>query len=133
MKSILFSISFAVISFSGFSQDWQNVSSNDSLTIFAKEIHYQKTSDDIDHQRIVFKYKNNTNKPIEISFQRDLFYNGEKHPQDKEFFLNIPANDVMQYKEERNRDKTFYIFKKDNNGWIKKKLSNYYITHLKVR
>lgn len=131
MKSILLTTFLFLLSFSSFSQNWQEVKKNNAVTISVKEIHYQNKTDDIDHQRLVFKYENTTSSPIEIHFNRELTYNGKTLTQDQDFSINIPANGTVQYDDSKSNDKTYYIFKKDNKGWIKGTLDTYTIIHLK--
>lgn len=133
MKTILTLLAILLSSYMGFSQNWQPVISNDSITISAQEIHYQDLTNDIDHQRLVFKYKNKTSSPLHITFNRELIYNGKTYPQEEKFSVLIPANGMVQYNNSKNNSKSYYIFKKDNQGWIKNSLNNYSIIHLKVR
>lgn len=130
MKSTLILISLLLLSYTGFSQEWKDVKTTDAVIISVKEIHYQDVKNDIDHQRLVFKYKNTTSSPIEIHFNRELNYNGKTYPQEEDFSINIPANGTLQYNDSKNNNKTYYIFKKDNNGWIKRSLDNYKIINL---
>ncbi len=132
MKSILILIILSLYSYTGFSQSWQEVKTTDSVKIFVKEIHYQNVTNDIDHQRLVFKYENLTSSPIEIQFNRELIYNNKKSSQEEDFSIQIPANGILEYNESENNTKSYYIFKKDNNGWIKRILDSYSIIHLKV-
>lgn len=133
MKSIIIFISLSLLSFTGFCQDWQEIKSNDSISISVKEIHYQDVTNGMDHQRLVFKYENSTSSPLEINFNRELIYNGKKYLQEEDFSIQIPANGTLQYDDSKNKNKTYYIFKKDNNGWIKNTLDTYTIIHIKVK
>ncbi|MFA5574840.1 MAG: hypothetical protein WC994_07280 [Brumimicrobium sp.] len=85
--------------------------------------------DDINHQRIIFKYENLTDNEITLHFNRDLTYknaNGiNEIRQDEDFKVTIPANSTVEYQETYFRNKTFYVFKKDNNGYIKSQLLNF--------
>ena len=116
----------------GFSQSWETVTFNDQVSVYAKEIHYQLTADDIDHQIIIFKYENHTSSPVQITFNRDLNYGGQIYHGDNAFTVTIPANDVVQYDDSKVHDKTFYIYKKDNKGYIKSSLTNFEVTNLKT-
>lgn len=133
MKSILIIITLTLLSFIGFSQNWQEVKITDSVKISVREIHYQNVANDIDHQRFVFKYENTTSSPIEIHFNRELIYNGKNYLQEEDLVITIPANETLQYDDLENNNKSYYIFKKDNGGWIKETLDNYTIINFKVR
>jgi uncharacterized membrane protein len=132
MKTILILTAFSLYSFVGLSQNWKEVKSTDTVKISVKEIHYQNVTNDIDHQRLIFKYENLTSTPIELHFNRELIYNNKKSSQEEDFSIQIPANGSLEYNELENNTKSYYIFKKDNNGWIKRILDNYSIIHLKV-
>ena len=116
----------------GFSQSWETVSSNEQVSIYAKEVHHQRVADDIDHQIIIFKYENHTSSPVQITFNRDLNYGGHIYYGDNAFTVSIPANAVVQYDESKAHDNNFFIYKKDNKGYIKESLDNFKVTNLKT-
>ena len=133
MKYTLVIIGLLLFSHAGLSQDWQEIKTNDSVKISVKEIHYQNLTNDIDHQRFVFKYENLTSSPLEINFNRELIYNDKKFLQDETFSIQIPANGMVEYNESKNNDKSFYIFKTDNNGWIKDSLDTFNFIQFKSK
>lgn len=133
MKSILTLFVVCLVSYTGFAQNWQEIKTTDSITILAQEIHYQDAINGMDHQRVVFKYVNHTSSSIEINFNRELIYDGQKMQQEEVFSLQIPANGTLQYDDSKNNNKTFYIFKKDHNGWIINTLTSYSLINLNVR
>lgn len=133
MKSILTLTALTLFSFVGFTQNWKEVKTNDTVKIYVKEIHYHDIVNDIDHQRLVFRYENLTAKLIEISFNRELIYNNKMYTQDEDFAIQIPANGISEYSESESKNKSFYIFKKDNKGWIKNTLDSYTFIHFKIK
>lgn len=133
MKLFLLTITLSVFSYTGFSQDWQEIMTTDSLTISVKEIQYQDLTNDINHQRWVFKYKNLSSSSIEIHFNRELIYDGKQYIQDEQFSIEIPANGVLEYDDSRKKNKVYYIFKKDNNGWIKESLDTFKFINLNIK
>lgn len=133
MKFILLVITLSVFSYTGFSQDWKEIMTADSITISIKEIHYQDIINGMDHQRWVFKYENISSSPLEVSFNRKLIYEGKEHLQDELFSIQIPAKGTLEYDESKKKNKAFYIFKKDNQGWIKKTLDTFNFINLKIK
>lgn len=116
----------------GFSQSWETAASNDQVTISSQEIHYQRTADDVDHQRIVFKYENHTSTPIQITYNRELNYGGDIYNGDGGFTVTVPANGTIQYDDSKAHDSNYFIYKKDNKGYIKRSLNEFKITNLKT-
>lgn len=134
MKFVLLVLVLSVFSYNkGFSQNWSEVIKNDALTITVKEIHHQDVTNGMDHQRWVFKYENHTPFPIRVVFNRELVYNGKPYLQDETFSVEIPANGVVEYDQSHNKDKTYYIFKSDNNNWIKDSLDTFKIINFNIK
>ena len=133
MKQLLTTLFTLTLCFSAFSQEWETVISNDQVTISAKEINHQRIADDIDHQIIIFKYENHTSSPIQLTFNRELNYGGEILHGDHGFTVTLPANGEVQYDDSKANDQTYYLYKKDNKGYIKKSLDNFEITNLKTK
>ena len=87
------------------------------------------------HVRYFLKYENYSNFPVEISFQKELHYGddcyGCSESDENITSLVIPANSTLEFNED-NRSKTFYIFVKDEEGWIKRKLTDFQIKNIKI-
>ncbi len=87
------------------------------------------------HVRYFLKYENYSNFSVEISFQKELHYGddcyGCNEGEENKYSLVIPANSTFEFNEE-NRSKAFYIFVKDENGWIKRKLTDFQIKNIKI-
>ncbi len=132
MKKLTLILCSLAFSYGVFSQQWETVTSNDQITIFQKEINYERNADDIDHQRIIFKYQNHTDSPIQITFTRELNYGGKIHHGDSGFTLIVPASGTVQYDNSKERNNAYFIFKKDNKGYIKSTLDSFKIINLKV-
>ena len=62
-----------------------------------------------------------------------MIYNDKKFLQDETFSIQIPANGMVEYNESKNNDKSFYIFKTDNNGWIKDSLDTFNFIQFKSK
>lgn len=132
MKIYLTLLAVSCFCFSSFSQNWTAIESNDQYSLLVSEIDYKSLSDGIHHQRIVFKYENHSNSPIELSFNREVQYDENLVPQEQNFVVSIPANGVAEYSDATKYDKTYYIFKKDHKGTIKKSLKDFKITNLRT-
>lgn len=129
--------SFAVNTFSPVKtllseSSWKIEYQDEQIKIESKTINYESIKDGIKHERVVFKYTNLTNNMINISFNRNLIYNGvcygcEKN--DKKFLIKLNPNETKEFSE-INKDKTFYIFSKDFKGTIKKTLDSFQLTNI---
>lgn len=123
----------------GYSQEWKALSTNSELTIYTKVIEYKDLHNGIDYQRVVFKYENHTPNALEINFQRKTQYGDKTYQSENEFVVEIPANSSVAYQENADKenpqliDKAFFLFKKDNQGFITRELENFEITNLKMK
>lgn len=132
MKTLLLPFAFFLV-ISSFAQSWQKIEENSHFSIFVSELEYRNSSDGIDHHRFVFKYENHTNEPLTIYFNRELQYdNGTAFSQEQDFTVTIPAKGVSEYSDSTIYDKTYYIFKKDNNHLIQQSLLDFKILNLRI-
>ncbi len=87
------------------------------------------------HVRYFLKYENYSNFSVKISFQKELHYGDDCYGcsggEENKYSLVISANSTLEFNEE-NRSKTFYIFVKDEKGWIKRKLTDFEIKNIKI-
>ncbi len=107
-----------------FSQDWETYFSDSTIEIQIAQVTYEKPSHNRSHERIAFKYINNTNEDVTVSFNRPNEYDGVKSvaSEERTFTLSIPANSELHY-DDQNKGKSFYLFLKDNNLTIKRALT----------
>lgn len=133
MKLLLTSIFLSFFSLGAFSQDWIPVEQNEQYSIYVAEIEYKSTSDGTHHQRLVFKYQNHTSKPIQLSFNREVKYDGQYIQQDRDYTIELSADSSVQYDESKAYDKLYYLFKKDHKGFIKQSLEDFKITNLRMK
>jgi len=119
----------ASLHLSAFSQDWIETYSNENVLIEHSSYILDSPSDGIEHTRIIFRYTNRTSAAITISILRKLAYDLQVMEDSPEriFEISLPANSVVQYDLSKEKDKTFYIFSKDNKGTIKKRLTGFEI------
>lgn len=118
-----------------FSQEWSTFKSDEKISIEYSKIDFESKSDGINHQRVIFQYKNLTNSDLTLTFNRSVSYeqNGNLTPQEKTYTVTIPANSSISYNEDNSRDKVFYIFSKDLKGTIKRSLTNFEITNIQIQ
>lgn len=133
MKLLLTSIFLSFFSLSALCQDWKAIEQNEQYSIYVAEFEYKNESDGIHHQRLVFKYQNHTMKPIQISFNREVKYDGQYVTQDRNFIVELSANSYVQYDESKAYDKLYYLFKNDQKGFIKQSLEDFRITNLRMK
>lgn len=133
MKLLLTSIFLSFFSLGAFSQDWNVVEQNEQYSIYVAEIDYNSPSDGIHHQRLIFRYQNHTMKSIQLSFNREVKYDGQYIKQDRNFVVELSADSYVQYDESKAYDKLYYIFKKDQQGFIKQSLEDFKITNLRMK
>lgn len=132
MKPLLTFLSVSVFYIGGFCQDWQAIEKNDQFSVSASEIEYKSPSDGVHHQRIVFRYENHTSHPLELSFNREVTYGDAVTNDEQNFVVNIPARGIVEYDKSKTHDKTYYIFKKDYENFIKQSLKDYRIINLRA-
>ena len=118
-----------------FSQEWTILKSNEKYSIEYSKIDFENKSDGINHQRIIFQYKNLTNTEIKLTFNRSISYekSGNLTLQDKTYSITIPANGSISFNDSNSTDKTYYIFSKDLKGTIKRSLTNFDITNIQIQ
>ncbi|MBC9810856.1 hypothetical protein H9Y05_00060 [Crocinitomicaceae bacterium CZZ-1] len=133
MKLVLTLLSLSVFGLDGYCQDWQAITSNEQISVYVAEIKHDNPADDISHQRFIFKYENHTTAPVELHFNREVKYGETTLTQEEDFVVAIPANGEMQYDDSKKNDKTYYLFKKDNKGFIKKSLQDFSIINLTIK
>lgn len=132
MKILISTLFTLVCAHLSFSQDWSVVEKNDFFSISVDEITYENLTDGINHQRLIFKYENHSDKPITLTFNRELFFSeSDKVIQEQTFSISIPANSTVEYGD-INLDKTFYLFKTDNLKFIKKSLIDFKLINLRL-
>jgi hypothetical protein len=138
MKRLLLSISIFLLVGQSLSQsnrvgDYEPIFSEDNIVMSIAEGIYN--NDGKNHVRYYIKYENYTNFPVELSFQKELHYGddcyGCNDNDEQNFTLTIPANSTLVFNDE-NRSKTFYIFVKDQEGWIKRQLTDFDIKNIKL-
>lgn len=87
------------------------------------------------HVRYFFKYENYSNFPVELSFQKELHYGDQCYGcdggEEKTYTVTIPANSTLVFDQDH-RSKDFYIFVKDENGWIRQQLTDFEIKNIKI-
>ena len=133
MKLLLLSLmATTVISLGAFSQDWNSVIEETNFSVYVAEIEYRNPADGIHHQRLVFKYQNHTAQPLELSFNREVNFGGATITQERNFSVLIPGNGSVAYDEARQHDQTFYLFKKDHEGFISKHLRDFKIINIRT-
>lgn len=132
MKLLLTLMTTLVISLGVFAQDWKPVVSEVNFSVYVAEIDYKNPSDGIYHQRLIFKYENHTSQPLELHFNREVNYDGTKIIQERVYTLLIPENSSIAYDDAKKHDQTFYLFKKDNEGFISKMLKDFKIINIRT-
>lgn len=138
MKRLLLSLGF--FSFFGglFSQDvsigeYETIFSSNNIVLSVAEGTFEE--DNKKHVRYFLKYENYTNFPVELSFNKELHYgdqcSGCSGDDEQKFKVTIPANTTLEF-DENHRSKDFYIFVKDENGWIRRQLTSFEIKNVKI-
>lgn len=122
-----------ITSSSCFGQEWKALQSNENISINTAEINYESPKDGIQHQRVIFQYKNLTNNALTVTFNRTVSYGDQQIRQDKTYSITIPANSNVEYNEENSKNKAFYIFSKDLKGTIQKVLHDFHLNTIKMQ
>lgn len=118
-----------------FSQEWSTFKSDENFSIEYSKVDFESKSDGINHQRIIFQYKNLTNSDFTLTFNRSVSYGqiGNLTPQEKAYTVTIPASSSVGYNDNNSTDKTYYIFSKDLKGTIKRSLVDFEITNIQIQ
>lgn len=108
----------------------------DGVLIQVGEGEYIDDTNNTSHTRYFFRYLNNTNEDVIISFNKELYYGNQclgcgSNNEEQTFSVKVKANS-MRALDSNYYDKTFSIFIKDNNGWIKKQLTDFKLTNIQI-
>lgn len=130
MKKILL-IGFLVLAHNLFAQNWEVYYSDDDVKIEYTLHNFKDDAHGIDHQRLIFRYTNLSDKNLQVQFQRKLAYDNVEldHTNERSYSLDIAAGEMKQF-DQTNNSKTYYIFSSDNKGTIKRKLSAFELNHV---
>lgn len=112
--------------------EWKTEYKDASVLIESKIIIHESASDGTKHERVVFRYTNLSDQNINISFNRNLIYNGVCYgcdKVDKKFVVQLKAKEVKEFSSV-NKDKSFYVFSKDLKGTITKTLDSFQLTNI---
>jgi|SRR5690554_1020501 len=140
MKLILQTLLFTFSLFSSAQEftlnDFNPLLEKDGLIIHVGEGIFIETSNNTSHTKYFFKFQNTTNEDLILQFNKELYYDGECYGSDntegeQQYRITIKANSVASF-EENPYDKSYSVFKKDNNGWIKKQLTDFKLTHVQI-
>lgn len=123
---------FVLVQFTIFSQNWTAYYSDSKIQIDFAKVNYFDDKHGINHKRIVFQYTNKTNQELEINFSRIHVYDQQAltSSPEREFSIILAANETSSYSEGNKKDKTYYIFKKDDNNFIHKKLTSFDLVNI---
>lgn len=132
MKTLFSSLFLFPLCMTAFSQEWGKIESNDLFSIYIAEVEHKSPSDGIHHQRFIFKYENHTPETIELHFNREVQYGDVVTTQEQDFQVTIPGNGSTEYDAAKQYDKVYYLFKRDNEGLIKRSLNDFKITNLRI-
>ena len=129
---ILLSACFVLLQFSIFSQNWTSYYSDSKVQIDFAKVDFTDKKHGLHHERLVFRYTNKSNDELVLQFSRVLAYNQQElaHSPESDFELILAPNSSSSYSKEFERNKTYYIFVKDYNGFIKKKLTSFDIINI---
>jgi len=134
MKTLI-SLLFLLATFVSYSQNWQTYFSDSKVDIQFAVVNHDTPSHHRSHERILFKYVNKSAEPLTINFDRPLAYDGQDLPTSSErnFTIELSANSELSFNRETNKSKLFYIFSKDNNDIIKRRLTAFDIINFKYQ
>lgn len=129
---VLFSLLLMLCSNLGFAQEWQSYYSDSNIDIQFAIIDHKTPAHNHSHQRVVFNYVNKTTDELVFNFDRPLAYDGVElaASAERNFTVVLQPSESLGFDPETNKSKTFFIFSKDNNGMIKRKLTSFDITNL---
>ncbi|MEX2483501.1 MAG: hypothetical protein WED10_03025 [Brumimicrobium sp.] len=87
------------------------------------------------HVRVFIKYTNLSDSKVKISLQKELHYgdrcSGCDDDPEQSTSLVLPPKTTLEF-DENNTDKRFYIFVKDNDGFIKSQLTDFKLKNYKI-
>lgn len=106
-------------------QEWRVVLVNENVIISVADYTFENQKDDINHQRLIFKYENITDKVIVLKFSRAVNYYGTYKKQEQRYSIELPPHSTKQYNSDRQNNRAYYLFQSDNQKFIKTKLQGY--------
>jgi hypothetical protein len=137
--TLLFLLTTTLFSFSQEAtiRSYQQLKTENGVTIYVGEGTYKVSSNNTSHSRYFLKYENTTNQEVTISFNKEMHYREtcygcDSNNQEQQFSIVIPVNTTYSFDENHN-DKRYYIFRKDNNGWITKELTDFSIKNINIK
>jgi hypothetical protein len=111
---------------------WKKEYKDEQVLIESTVIVYDDVAAGLKQERVVFKYTNLTSGTLTVSFDRTLYYNGVCYGcdhKDKKYKITLGPLEAKEYSKE-NQDKTYFIFSKDLNNTITKKLESFQILNI---
>ncbi|MCW3083313.1 MAG: hypothetical protein JWP12_679 [Bacteroidetes bacterium] len=116
----------------GITASWKEEYKDEQILIESSVAVYEDVINGIRHERVVFRYTNLTSQTITVSFNRTMNYDGVcygcDHP-DKKYSITLAPMESKEYAND-NKDKLFFIFSKDLNKTITKKLDSFRILNI---
>lgn len=115
-------------------QEWSEIYKNESLIVSFKTINYTSPSNGHQHERVVFNYENRSNNTIDVTLNRAHYYGNQCYGcegGELTYNLILPPKTTETF-DKKNTSKTYYIFKKDLEGFIKKSLTDWKILNVKI-
>jgi hypothetical protein len=115
-------------------QNWEVYYQNDSVIVEYALGTYEVPSHNRKHERLIFKYTNILSSPVTLSFERSVAYDNVDLGVSPErmFTVELSPNESKLYSDTTKFDKTFYIFSKDINNTIKRKLSAFELKNFNI-
>ncbi|WP_343606675.1 hypothetical protein [Fluviicola sp.] len=134
MKTIAFLFVATLFAFHSKAQEWQTYYEEAGVVIQYQLTEINDPQQGIHHARIVFRYENQTNREVQLSFNRLVTYSDSEtaKPQEKEFKVVIPANSSVGYNTSTTSDKTFYLFAQDKKNTIKRSLVSFDLRNVTI-
>lgn len=113
--------------------EYTSLFSEDNIVLSVAEGTYTESGKT--HIRYFLKYENHSSVPVELSFQKELHYGDDCYgctgKDEQTYSVKISPNSTLVFDDE-NKSKAFYIFVKDQEGWIQRQLTDFEIKNIKI-
>lgn len=108
----------------------------DGITISVADGTLENSANDISQQRLFLQFSNDNTYAVTIKFIKETHYGSKCYGCENEvenvMSVTIPAKTTYTF-DKNHKNSAYYIFKKDNKGFIKETLTDFKLTNITIQ